>query len=620
MLSGLRRLVIGNPLSTAEEVNQRLSKVMALAIFSSDALSSVAYATEEILLVLILAGPAALGLSLPISLAIAGLLVIVGTSYYQTIHGYPLGGGAYTVAYDNLGIWPGLTAAAALLIAYVLTVAVSVTAGVAAITSAFPALLPFRVHLCLLAIAFTMWANLRGVRESGTLFAIPTYSFVFIVLLLIAVGVVRLLIGDLGPTLTRAVPAIEGSTRSLTLFLVLRAFASGCTALTGVEAISNGIPAFKKPEAGNAGKTLIAMVALLATMFLGITFLARSLAVLPVEQETVVSQIGRQIWGNGPLYLFLQAATMLILVLAANTSFAGFPRLSAILADARYLPNQLANVGDRLVFNNGIVALALLASVLVILFGGQTHRLIPLYAFGVFLCFTLSQAGMVRHWYLEKGPGWQWKAVVNGVGAVTTGVVMMVVVVTKFIYGAWIVILLIPAFVWMFHTIRRHYVQVAQQLSLDGLTPERWDNLDSLDRHKIVVPLSGIHRGSLAALHFARLMSRDVTAALVDTDPQDTTRVREKWPIWGHGVPLVVLESPYRSTIGPLVTYLNEVDRRDPERGPAVVVLPEFVPARWWHHLLHNRTAFMLKNILIYQSGRTGRDRVIINVPYHLRH
>jgi amino acid transporter len=620
MLSDLRRLVIGNPLSTAEEVNQRLSKVMALAIFSSDALSSVAYATEEILLVLILAGPAALGLSLPISLAIAGLLVIVGTSYYQTIHGYPLGGGAYTVAYDNLGIWPGLTAAAALLIAYVLTVAVSVTAGVAAITSAFPVLLPFRVHLCLLAIAFTMWANLRGVRESGTLFAIPTYSFVFIVLLLIAVGVVRLLIGNLGPTLARAVPVMEGGIRPLTLFLVLRAFASGCTALTGVEAISNGIPAFKRPEAGNAGKTLIAMVALLATMFLGITFLARSLAVLPVEQETVVSQIGRQIWGNGPLYLFLQAATMLILVLAANTSFAGFPRLSAILAHARYLPNQLANVGDRLVFNNGILALALLASVLVILFGGQTHRLIPLYAFGVFLCFTLSQAGMVRHWYVEKGPGWQWKAVVNGVGAVTTGVVMMVVVVTKFIYGAWIVILLIPAFVWMFHTIRRHYVQVAQQLSLDGLTPERWDNLDSLDRHKIVVPLSGIHRGSLAALHFARLMSRDVTAALVDTDAQDTARVREKWPTWGHGVPLVVLESPYRSTIGPLVTYLNEVDRRDPERGPAVVVLPEFVPARWWHHLLHNRTAFLLKNILVYQSGKTGRDRVIINVPYHLRH
>jgi amino acid transporter len=620
MLSDLRRFVIGNPLATSEEVHQRLSKVMALAIFSSDALSSVAYATEEILLVLILAGPTALGISLPISLAISGLLVIVGMSYYQTIHGYPSGGGAYTVAYDNLGVWPGLTAASALLIAYVLTVAVSVTAGVAAITSAFPALVPFRVPLCLLAIAFTMWANLRGVRESGTLFAIPTYSFVFIVLLLIVIGVVRLLIGDLGPTLTRAAPVIEGSTRPLTVFLVLRAFASGCTALTGVEAISNGIPAFKKPEADNAGKTLIAMVALLATMFLGITFLARSLAVLPVEQETVVSQIGRQIWGNGTLYLFLQAATMLILVLAANTSFAGFPRLAAILANARYLPNQLANVGDRLVFNNGIVALALLASVLVVLFGGQTHRLIPLYAFGVFLCFTLSQAGMVRHWYVEKGPGWTWKAVVNGVGAVTTGVVMLVVVVTKFIYGAWIVLLLIPAFVWMFHAIRRHYVQVAQQLSLDGLAPERWDNLDSLDRHKIVVPLSGIHRGTLAALHFARLMSRDVAAVLVDTDAQNTARVQEKWPTWGHGVPLVVLESPYRSTIGPLVAYLNEVDQRDPERGPAVVVLPEFVPARWWHHLLHNQTAFLLKNILIYQSGKTGRDRVIINVPYHLRH
>ncbi|NIO69196.1 MAG: amino acid permease, partial [Anaerolineae bacterium] len=351
------------------------------------------------LLVLVVAGSAALGLSLPIALVIAGLLVIVATSYYQTIHGYPSGGGAYIVAYDNLGVWPGLTAAAALLIDYVLTVAVSITAGIAAITSAFPALLPFRVELCLLAIAFITWANLRGVRESGTLFAIPTYGFVFIFLVLIVAGLVRLITGTLSLVPAQTIPVVGRGAQALTLFLILRAFASGCTALTGIEAISNGIPAFQKPEADNAGKTLIAMAALLATMFLGITFLARSLGVVPVEDQTVVSQIGRQVFGHGLLYLALQAATALILVLAANTSFADFPRLSAILARARYLPRQLTNLGDRLVFANGIIALALLASSLVVIFGGQTHRLIPLYAVGVFLSFTLSQTGMVRHWH-----------------------------------------------------------------------------------------------------------------------------------------------------------------------------------------------------------------------------
>ena len=475
MLTNVRHLLFGSPLSTAEEAHERLTKVKALAVFSGDALSSVVYAPEEILLLLIVAGSAALGLSLPIALTIIVLLVIVATSYYQTIHGYPSGGGAYIVAYDNLGVWPGLIAAAALLTDYVLTAAVSVTSGVAAVTSVFPGLLPHRVTLSLLAIVFITWANLRGVRESGTLFAIPTYSFVFIFLTLIVVGLARLITGTLSPVPAQAMSAMKDGTQALTLFLILRAFASGCTALTGVEAISNGIPAFQKPEAENAGKTLIAMAALLATMFLGITFLARSLSVIPIEHETVVSQIGRQVFGHGPLYLALQAITMLFLMLAAQTAFADFPRLSAILARDRYLPRQLTNLGDRLVFANGIIALAFLASGLVILFGGETHRLIPLFAVGAFLTFTLSQAGMVRHWHKESGRGWQWKAAVNGLGAVATGIALLVIAVSKFIQGAWIIILLIPAFVWMFRTIKRHYATVADQLSLPGPPGSRSD-------------------------------------------------------------------------------------------------------------------------------------------------
>jgi amino acid transporter len=591
---------------------------MALAVFSSDALSSVAYATEEILLVLVAAGAAATWFSIPISLAIAGLLVIVAVSYYQTIHGYPSGGGAYIVAYDNLGVWYGLTAAAALLIGYVLTVAVSVTAGVAAITSAFPTLFPYRVLLCLLAIGFVAWANLRGVRESGTLFAIPTYGFVAIAFALLILGAARLLSGTLVAVPVQAMPAIEGGTQALTLFLLLRAFSSGCAALTGVEVIANGITAFKKPEADNAGKTLIAMVALLATMFLGITFLAYALHVTPTEEETVLSQIGRHVFGDGPFYLALQAATMLVLVLAANSSFAGFPRLAAILAHDRYLPRQLASLGDRLVFNNGIAALAFLASGLIVVFGGETHRLIPLYAAGVFLAFTLSQAGMVRHWRKGVGPGRQWKAAVNGLGAAATGTVFLVIVVTKLLSGAWIVLLLIPACIWMFYAIRRHYLAVAEQLSLEGLEPERWEGLASESWYKVVVPVASLHRGTLAALRFARSLSKDVTAVTVSVEPEVTARVRARWPAWGHDIPLVELESPYRSTIEPLLAYLDKVDRRAPERGSAVVVLPEFIPARWWHHLLHNQTALLIKMILVYQRGRTGQSRVIINVPYHL--
>ena len=618
MLTRVRQTLIGTPLPSAGIMHERLGKLKALAVFSSDALSSVAYATEEVLLVLVVAGTASLELSLPIALAITVLLAIVVTSYYQTIHGYPSGGGAYIVAYDNLGVWAGLTAAAALLIDYVLTVAVSITAGVAAIASAFPALIPFRIELCLLAIIIVAWANLRGVRESGTVFAIPTYGFILVFLTLIALGLTRWVSGTLPQVSAPASPITGEGAGALTLFLVLRAFASGCTAMTGVEAISNGIPAFRKPEAVNAGKTLIVMALLLGTMFLGISFLARSLAVVPVEHETVVSQIGRQVFGNGPLYLALQVATTFILILAANTSFAGFPRLAAIMARDRYLPRQLTNLGDRLVFANGMFLLAILASVLVIIFGGMTHRLIPLYAVGVFLSFTLSQAGMVRHWVKLRGPGWNLKVAVNGVGAAATAVVLVIIVATKFIHGAWIVILLIPLFVAMFRAVKRHYESVAAQLTLVGVSPEPWKGLASRRRQKVMVPISGVHRGTLKALRFARSLSKDVTAVVVDVEPDVTARVQERWAVWGQKVPLVVLDSPFRSTVGPLVTYLDEMDRRDPERGLSVIVLPEFVPARRWHQFLHNQTARAIKRALLYRRGDTGKGYVIIDVPYHL--
>ncbi len=615
----LRQILIGTPLPSAGLLSERLNKIQALAVFSSDALSSVAYATEEILLVLVVAGSGALGLSLPVALVITALLAVVVTSYYQTIHGYPSGGGAYIVAYENLGVWPGLSAAAALLIDYVLTVAVSITAGIAAFTSAFPELIPYRVELCLLAIVLIAWANLRGIRESGTLFAIPTYGFVLVMLALIAIGLFRWFGGTLPHNAVPVLPAAAEGAGALTLVLVFRAFASGCTALTGVEAISNGVQAFRKPEADNAGKTLITMALLLGTMFLGISFLARSLAVVPSEHETVVSQIGRQVFGDGPLYLTLQVATMLILVLAANTSFAGFPRLAAFLARDRYLPRQLTNLGDRLVFTNGMLLLAILSSVLVVIFGGLTHRLIPLYAVGVFLSFTLSQAGMVRHWSRHRGAGWRFKAAVNGLGAVSTGVVLVIVAGTKFVHGAWIVIVLIPVIMWLFRTVKRHYELVAEQLSLEGMSPQPWTSLASSRRQKVVVPVSGVHRGTLEALRFARQLSKDVTALVIDVEPEVTARVREKWPVWGQNISLVVLDSPYRSTVGPLLAYLDERDEEEPERGLDVIVFPEFVAARWWHELLHNQTARALKRAVLYRRGLNRKDRVIIDVPYHLQ-
>ncbi len=604
----LRRFLLGDPLATWQAKHERLTKVKALAVFSSDALSSVAYATEEILFVLLPAGMAGMSLSIPISLAIAVLLWIVGTSYYQTIHAYPKGGGSYIVTKDNLGPLPGLVAAAALLTDYVLTVAVSIAAGVSALYSFYPPLYPYRVYLGVAAIALITIINLRGVRESGSIFAVPTYLFIASILTMLAVGFYRHFTGQLHPITVSGAEVPLNPTQAITLFFVLRGFSAGCTALTGVEAISDGIPAFKPPEADNAGKTLLVMITLLTTMFLGITFLAHQVGAVPTHEETVLSQIARAVFGEGLGHGIIQAATALILFLAANTAFSDFPRLSFFLARDRYMPRQFANLGDRLVYSNGIITLGTLASLLLIIFQGNTHHLLPLYAVGVFVAFTLSQTSMVVRWWRLRTPGWQRSIVFNALGAAATFVVLLVILITRFTRGAWIVAVLIPILVSIFLSIHRHYEFVAAHLSL-----ERFGSPPHIRRHRVIVPIGGVHRGVLHALHYARTLSPDVTAVLVDVDPEETRKILQKWEKWGDGIRLKVLPSPYRSIIGPVLAYLDQLEAEAHPQDMITVVLPQFVPARWWENLLHNQTALLLRMALIFRRGT-----VVTDVPYHL--
>ena len=603
-MSILKRLIVGAPMPLAQARHERLSKTVALAVFSSDAMSSVAYATEEILLILVLAGTAAAHLTVPIALAIAGLLVVVSVSYQQTIHAYPSGGGSYIVARANLGPTAGLVAAAALLIDYVLTVSVSVAAGVAALTSAVPWLLTHRVLLGVVFTGAIAYANLRGVRESGRVFAVPTYLFIVTFSVLVGTGLFRWLTG----TLPAAAAASEtvAATQTLTWFLVLRAFASGCTALTGVEAISNGVPAFKHPEARNAAITMGFMAAVLGTLFIGVSVLASALGVTPVADETVVSQVARRLFGGGWPYYLVQGSTTLILVLAANTSFADFPRLNSLLARDRYAPRQFRTLGDRLVFSNGILILAGLAAALIVVFGGDTHALIPLYAVGVFISFTLSQAGMVRHWLTDSGAGWRWRLGVNGVGALVTGAVTVVIAVTKFTHGAWIVVLLIPLLVLGFRSIYRHYDTVAHELSLEHLVEEPPVN------NTVLVLVGDLHMGVVKALRYAQSLSPSPKAVYVELDPSVTARLEERWSKGGCGVPLVVLASPYRSMLRPLLDYIGRIRERD-ANSVVTIVIPEFVPRRWWQHLLHNQTALLVKGALLFRRGV-----VVVDVPFHL--
>jgi len=603
-LTGLKRLLVGSPISTAHAEHERLSRVTGLAVLSSDALSSVAYATEEILRVVMVGGAAALSLATPVGVVIALLLLIVAFSYRQTIFAYPSGGGAYLVAKDNLGDTPALVAAAALLIDYTLTVAVSIAAGVAALTSAFPSLHVSRVELSLIFMVVLAVGNLRGIRESGRIFSVPTYFFIGGILVLLGVGAWRAFTGSLVPVPDHAA-ALQ--VHELGLFVILTAFANGCTAMTGVEAVSNGVPAFRKPESRNAAYTLVVMAVLGVTMFMGITLLAHAYQVVPNDTETVVSQIARAVFGGrGWAYYTIQAGTMLILVLAANTAYADFPRLASIVSRDRYLPRQFMNQGDRLAFSNGIVVLSTCAGILLVLFGGDTHALIPLYMIGVFVSFTLSQFGMVIHWRRMREPGWRTSAVINGFGAIVTAIVLVIVATTKAVEGAWIIILLIPALVVLFRATRQHYDHVASQLSLHEFT-----QLPKL-KNIVLLPLSGVHRAVLQALHYAHTLSDDVRALYVATDPQSLAIVRAEWEQWGEGVPLVVLDSPYRSVLEPLINYINDLEAREPE-AYVTIVLPEFVPARWWQHLLHNQRALILKGTLLFRP-----NTVVTNVPFHL--
>jgi amino acid transporter len=603
-LNAFKRIVVGRPIPSRLAHHERLSKATGLAVLSSDALSSVAYATEEILRVLVLAGTSALWLVTPIGAVISALLLLVTFSYRQTILAYPGGGGAYVVARENIGTMAGLVAGASLLVDYVLTVAVSTAAGVAAITSAFPEWYGHRVALGIGFMALLTIGNLRGVRESGRIFAVPTYFFLVTLLGLIVIGAARVLLGTV-PPVPEAAPASVGM---LTTFLVLRAFANGCTAMTGVEAISNGVPAFRPPEAKNAAVTLMIMAGLCVTLFMGTTLLAHAYHILPTHDETVVSQLARAVFGGrGVPYYAVQAGTSLILILAANTAYQDFPRLASVMARDGFLPRQFRNQGDRLAFSNGIIVLSGFAAALVAAFQGDTHALIPLYMVGVFVSFSLSQAGMFLKWKRERGPGWRGHALLNGVGALLTTIVLVVVAVTKFSEGAWIIVCLIPVLVLHFRGVRQHYTSVASQLSLKEWKP------DPLYRNTVVVPISGVHRAVVRALQYARSLSPDVRAVYVETDPATTSKIEADWEKWGEGVPLVVRRSPYRSLMEPLLDYIEEIDAERPDDF-VTVVLPEFVPSRWWHHLLHNQRALFIKGALLFKP-----NTIVISVPYHLR-
>jgi amino acid transporter len=600
----IRRALFGRVLASDEELEERLPKWKALATFSSDNLSSVAYATELIMVSLLAAGAAAFWLVLPISGLIVAIFLIIVVSYRQTIRAYPGGGGSYIVAKDNLGQRAGLIAGAALLTDYVLTVSVSVAAGIAAIISAFPAMDPWRVELSVAAIVLVMAINLRGIRESGTVFALPTYVFLVTTLAVIAIGAARTFLGDAPHvTVTPGVVPVE----SLGVLLLMRAFADGCSAITGVEAVSNGVPAFKPPEWRNARTTLTVMGALVATMFLGLSWLAGVVGATPAANgETVISQIGRSVYGTGPLYYLFQLATTGVLILAANTSVADFPRLSSILARDGFMPSRFAFRGERLAFSAGIVVLAAVAIVVLVAFGGRVDALIPLYAIGVFTSITLSQAGMVRHWRRERGAGWRRSAVINGVGAVATGIVTVIFAVAKFALGAWLIVLIIPILVAAMLAIHRLYGQRRTESGVDAsavIGPPR-------RRQRVVVPVPEITRDVVQALKFARTMSDDVSAVHVTDDVEAGAGLRARFQRQLPGVRFVIVESPYRQLVRPFVRYLEDAAGRAGE-DLIVVLLPEYVARHWWERFLYNENARRIRAALL------GRANVLVaEIPY----
>jgi len=615
----VKRILIGRPLETAEEINQRLTKVKALAVFGSDAISSSAYATEASLVILMAAGNAALNISFFTALAIALLLSMVSFSYRQTVYAYPHGGGSYNVSRENLGQLAGLVAASALLIDYILTVAVSIVAGSAAVTSAFvasgfagqisaveaslPPFLNLNVILSLFFIGLITLGNLRGIRESGTIFAIPTYLFIVSLSVMLVVGLFKVFTGTLHPVTP---PPLLPASEPITLWLILRAFSAGAVAMSGTEAISNGVPVFQQPESKNAATTLTAMATLLGVFFLGVSYLATHMGLVP-SKETIISQVAVAVFGTSILFYIFQIATTGILVIAANTAFADFPRLSSVLARDNYMPHQFAFRGDRLSFSTGIVALGAIAALLVVLFEGNVDSLIHLYAVGVFLAFTMSNSGMVMHWWKTRGPQWKHSIVINGVGALLTGIILVIVAITKFALGAWIVIILIPIISSFFVFVHRHYSRVAEQLRIvpGQLPPARIDQL-------VLVPIDDVNYASLRALSFARSISPEVVVLHISTNPERAEKVKQKMETYAPDARLIMIDSPWRAFVRPLVAYIDAVHRRKPDAF-VTVVLPEFITAHWWEGFLHNRSANRLR-----AAFERHPNVAVVLVPYLL--
>jgi amino acid transporter len=604
----VRGVLFGRRLRSEEEAEERVSKITGLAIFASDNISSSAYATEETMRTLVLAGAAGLALTMPITVAIIVVLAIVVTSYLQVIRAYPHGGGGYIVAKENLGTLAGLTAAAALLIDYFLTVSVSVAGGLLAITTAFPELDPIRVELGVGFIALIAIANLRGIREAGIVFAGPTYLYAATVLGVLAIGFYRVVTGDT-PTPVAPPKVLEGH-EALGAFLILRAFASGSVGLTGTEAVADGITAFRKPEARNGGIVLISMAVLFSILFFGISFLATRIGIQvdATETKSVLGLLAQSVVGNGAYFYLLQAATAVILILAANTSFSGFPRLASILASHRFLPRQFAQRGDRLAFSFGIIALAVIATLLLVAFKASVSGLIPLYTIGVFIAFTLSQAGLVRHWARKHERGWRFRAALNGLGAIVTGVVTVVVAVTKFALGAWMVLAILPVIVFLMWQVHQHYRRIEDELTI----PRTTRVVLGQRRARIIVPVSRIDRSALEALSLATGLIGEVSAVHISFDDEGAAAFKERWARLGTGVPLEVIVSPYRAITRPFLKYLDAIDDGDPAR-PVIVVLAEFVPHHWWETFLHNQTALRLKLDLFAR-----RNTAVVDVPHHL--
>ncbi len=624
-LRSWRTFLFGRPMPTADAPNQTIGKAIGLAVFAADALSSVVYAPQETMVILAAAGTAGFAYALPIAIAVTILLTIVTISYQQTVHAYPNGGGAYIVARDNLGDLAALVASSALLLDYLLLAAVATCSGVAQIVSVFPSIFPYRVLLGVILVLLVMMANLRGVKESGITFAIPNYFFLVMTIFMVLVALFRYFSGSLGPLVDPPpFDVYSGSIQTITVFLVLRAFANGTTALTGVECISNGVQAFKEPRARNAGITMIWMSIILGTLFISITFLLGHIGAIPSEEESVISELARTAYGNrGLLYILTMAGTTIILVLATNTAFADFPRLSAFMANDGYMPRQLAYRGSRLVYSRGIVGLGVIACILIIIFKASVTALMPLWAVGVFVSFTLSQLGMARRWWkighmkpgeviqernstLRHESGYVVKLLINGTGALVTAVVSIIFAATKFREGAWFIVMLIPTMVIFFFAVHKHYQHLAAQLSLS-----HYGSSHIVRRHRVILLISGVHRGSLAALDYARLLSDDVTCVHVSINPVEAQQIQDKWEIWGQGVRLVILDSPYRLMVEPLLEYIEMIMEQRQPNEIITVVVPQFIPKRTWTNFLHTQTATWLRLALMFKPGI-----VVTDVPY----